>query len=154
MPRVLADDWKSKNFKRESMNMSQSKNLDVAKSILGDIASGKDPKAIALAFAEDLVFHIQGDTGVFPWIGTLHGRNSVAEFLTLRNEFVEQMKFDVDDVMASEARAIVLGTLASKVKRTGKVIESTYAIIFTITDGFVTRFEMLEDSFAVSRAAR
>ncbi len=35
-----------------------------------------------------------------------------------------------------------------------KIIESASAIILTVTDGAITRFQMLEDSFAVSRAAR
>ena len=63
------------------------------------------------------------------------------------------MRLDIDDILASDTRAIILGSLASRVKQTGKVIETFFAIILTIADGQITRFQMLEDSFAVSRAA-
>jgi ketosteroid isomerase-like protein len=33
------------------------------------------------------------------------------------------------------------------------VVETSFAIILTIADGEISRFQMLEDSFAVSRAA-
>jgi hypothetical protein len=38
---------------------------------------------------------------------------------------------------------------------TGKIVETASAIVLNIGgDGQITRFQMLEDSFAVSRAAR
>ena len=39
-------------------------------------------------------------------------------------------------------------------KATGKIIATQFAIILTITGDVVTRFQMLEDSCDVSRAAR
>ena len=66
----------------------------------------------------------------------------------------EPVKFDVQDILASDARAVIVGELATRIKATGKVIESPFAIILTVSGGKVTRFQMLENSFAVSRAAR
>lgn len=51
-------------------------------------------------------------------------------------------------------RAVIAGSLASKIKGTGKVITTDYSIILTVADGAIIRFQMLEDIFAVSRAAR
>ena len=56
--------------------------------------------------------------------------------------------------MASDARAVIVGEVATRIKATGKVIESAIAIILTVAGGLATRFQMLEDSFAVSGAAR
>jgi hypothetical protein len=39
---------------------------------------------------------------------------------------------------------------ASRIKATGKIIATQFAIILTITGDVVTRFQMLEDSFDVS----
>jgi hypothetical protein len=50
--------------------------------------------------------------------------------------------------------AVILGELASRVSAIGKIIESAFALTLTVSDGEITRFHMLEDSFAVSRAAR
>jgi ketosteroid isomerase-like protein len=46
------------------------------------------------------------------------------------------------------------GALATRIKATGRMIESDFAIILTVKDGLIARFQMLEDSFAVSKAAR
>jgi len=39
-------------------------------------------------------------------------------------------------------------------KSTGKILETAFAFVLTVSGGKITRFRMLEDSFAVSRAAR
>ena len=39
-------------------------------------------------------------------------------------------------------------------KRTGKIIETDFAIVLTVANGEIVRFQMLEDSFAVAQAAR
>jgi ketosteroid isomerase-like protein len=66
----------------------------------------------------------------------------------------ERLRFDVDDIFASDHRAIILGTLAIRIKSTGRLFETTFAIILTVGSGLIGRFQMLEDSFAVSLAAR
>ena len=67
---------------------------------------------------------------------------------------IERVNFDVHDILAGNERAVILGSLASKLKRTGKVIKTDFAIVLTIANGEIVRFQMLEDSFAVSQAAR
>ena len=39
-------------------------------------------------------------------------------------------------------------------KRTGKIVKTDFAIVLTIANGKIVRFQMLENSFAVSQAAR
>jgi hypothetical protein len=39
-------------------------------------------------------------------------------------------------------------------KQTGKVITTDFAIVLTVANGEIGRFQMLETSFAVSQAAR
>jgi ketosteroid isomerase-like protein len=67
---------------------------------------------------------------------------------------IERISFDVHDILAGEDRAVILGSLVSKLKRTGKISQTDFAIVLTIADGEIVRFQMLEDSFAVSKAAR
>jgi uncharacterized protein len=50
--------------------------------------------------------------------------------------------------------AVIFGDFASQVTATGRLIESPFALILYVSDGKIVRFQMLEDSFAVSRAAR
>jgi hypothetical protein len=58
------------------------------------------------------------------------------------------------DVLTNESRAVIVGELASRVKSTGKTIETAFALVLTISGGEIVRFQMLEDSFAVSKVTR
>jgi hypothetical protein len=108
--------------------MNHQKHSATAQKLLEGIGSRRDPVEIAALFDTDLVFEIQGDDGVLPWIGRKTGRQAIAEFIR--------------------------DALQTRIKATGKLIATQFAIILTITNDVVTRFQMLEDSFDVSKAAR
>ena len=67
-----------------------------------------------------------------PWIGRKIGRQAVADFIRDIRALTEPVSFEVEDVLASDSRAV---------------------IILTITGDVVTRYQMLEDGFKVSQAA-
>ena len=133
--------------------MSHEKNIATAQKFLEGIGSGRDPAEIAGLFDTDLVFEIQGDDGVLPWIGRKTGRQAIADFIRDIRALTEPVAFEVDDILASEHRAAIIGALQTRIKATGKIIATQFAIILTITGDVVTRFQMLEDSFDVSKAA-
>jgi uncharacterized protein len=126
--------------------------LRVAQELLGRLGGHAPPDMVAELFSTDLEWEIPGDTGCFPWIGKKTGRGAVVDFISGTAALIERIRFDVQDILANDTRAVVLGSLASKVKETGKVIETSFAIILTVRDGTIVRFHMLEDSFAVSQA--
>ena len=134
--------------------MHRQRNIEIARTLLEGIAQGRDPEEIAMPFAEDLVFAVQGDADAMPWIGQRTGRRAMVDFLRDLRALTEPLAFDVDDILASDERAAIIGALQTRIKATGKVMVSQFAIVLTIDDGIVTRFQMLEDSFALSRAAR
>jgi ketosteroid isomerase-like protein len=134
--------------------MSYQQNIAMAQQLLEGIGSGRDPAEIAALFDTDLVFEIQGDDGVLPWIGRRTGRQAVADFIRDVRTLTEPITFEVDDILASDSRAAIIGALQTRIKATGKVIATQFAIILTISSDVVTRFQMLEDSFDVSKAAR
>ena len=134
--------------------MSQQQNIAIAKKLLEGIGSGRDPGEIAALFDADLVFEIQGDDGVLPWIGRKTGRQAVADFIRDIRALTDPVSFEVEDILASENRAAIIGALQTRIKATGKIIATQFAIILTITGDVVTRYQMLEDSFDVSKAAR
>ena len=68
---------------------------------------------------------------------------------------IERITFDVNDIfVAGGERAVILGSLASRLRRTGRIIKTDFAIVLTITHGEIVRFRVLEDSVAVSEAVR
>jgi ketosteroid isomerase-like protein len=133
--------------------MSHQHNIAIAQKFLEGISSGRDPTEIAALFDADLVFEIQGDDGVLPWIGRKTGRQAIADFIRDIRMLTEPITFEVDDILASNSRAAIIGALQTRIKATGKVTTTQFAIILTITSDIVTRFQLLEDSFDVSRAA-
>src|SRR5882757_8438097 len=134
--------------------MSQDKNIAIAQQLLAGLGEGQAPETLAAMFAKDLRFEIQGDEGVLPWIGHKTGRQAAADFFRDIRALTEPVKFEVEDILGSPNRAAILGELATRIKSSGKVINTQFAIVLTISGNEIKRFQMLEDSFDVSRAAR
>jgi ketosteroid isomerase-like protein len=134
--------------------MSHQRNIAIAQKLLEGIGGGRDPAEIAALFDGNLRFEIQGDDGVLPWIGRKTGRQAVADFIRDIRALTEPVTFEVEDILASESRAAIIGALQTRIKATGKITATQFAIILTISGDVVTRFQMLEDSFDVSKAAR
>ena len=134
--------------------MSSQQNVAIAQKLLEGIGGGQDPAEIAALFDANLVFEIQGDDGVLPWIGHKAGRQAVADFIRDIRALTEPITFVVEDILASDSRAAIIGALQTRIKATGNVIATQFAIILTIKGDVVTRYQMLEDSFDVSKAAR
>jgi uncharacterized protein len=134
--------------------MSQQQNIAIAQKLLEGIGSGQDPHEIAALFDANLVFEIQGDDGVLPWIGRRNGRRAIVDFVRDIRTLTEPVSFDVEDILTSDSRAAIVGALQTRIKATDRITATQFAIILTITGAVVTRFQMLEDSFDVSKAAR
>jgi uncharacterized protein len=134
--------------------MSEQQNIAIAKKLLEGIGGGQDPDTIAALFDNNLVFEIQGDDGVLPWIGRRKtGRQAIADFIRDIRALTEPISFDVEDILASESRAAIVGALQTRINATDKITATQFAIILTISESRISRFQMLEDSFAVSQAA-
>jgi len=134
--------------------MSVQNNLAIAQQFLAKLGAGAPPEEIARLFSADLDWNIPGEHGVLPWIGHKTGRGAVIDFVRDSSQMIERLGLEVHDVLASEERAIIFGELASRIKSTGKTVEQAYVIVLTIAGNEITRFLMLEDSFATANAAR
>jgi ketosteroid isomerase-like protein len=134
--------------------MSQEQAVRIAQRLLADIGAGVDPDEIAALFSADVQFEVPGDIGALPWIGRRTGCTAVSDFIRSMRSLLERIRFDVEGIMSKDDRAAIFGHLISKVNATGKIIDSPFALILQISAGKITRFQMLEDSFAVSQAAR
>jgi ketosteroid isomerase-like protein len=128
--------------------------LPLAQEFLNRLAGGAEPAAIAALFSENLEWEIAGDTGALPWIGKKSGRAAIVDFVRDSRAVIERITFDVHDILAGDERAVILGSLASRLRRTGRIIKTDFAIVLSLAHGEIVRFQMLEDSFAVSQAAR
>ena len=78
----------------------------------------------------------------------------MADFMRDLRAMTEPVAFDVEDILASEARAVIVGSLQTRINATGNVMATQFAIVLTVAGDVITRFQMLEDSFALSKAVR
>src|SRR5258705_13611141 len=109
--------------------MSQNETLHLAQEFLGRMGSGAEPTEIAKLFSENMEWEIAGDTGVLPWIGQKSGRTAVTDFVNDSRAMIERVAFGVQEILASDKRAVILGSLASKLKRNGRIVKTDFAII-------------------------
>ena len=134
--------------------MSMERNIEIDNTLLEGIGSGRGPDEIAAPFAVNSVVEIQGDDGVLPWIGHRTGRQAIADFMRDQRAMTEPLAFDVEDVLASKKRAVIIWSLRTRIMATDRITATQFALVLTIADDVVTRFQMLEDSYDVSQAAR
>ncbi|VWD57301.1 ketosteroid isomerase [Burkholderia lata] len=134
--------------------MSSQDNLRLAHLFLQKMSSGASAEEIASLCTPDLDWKIPGDAGVLPWVGRKKGRDAIADFIRDTQTMIERIGLDIEDVLASDDRAVILGHLKTRVSATGRLIDSAFAIVLTFSGEQIASFLMLEDSFAVSAAAR
>lgn len=114
--------------------------------------SGEPVEKIAELVSEQVDWFVAGDTSIVPWIGRKVGKAGTAEFYAQIREQIASEAFEVQEILSQGNRVIALGALASRVVRTGKLIESEFCFDFTVENGEITRFRLFEDSFAVAQA--
>ncbi len=134
--------------------MGREQNQELAEKLLAELGKGAEAEEVVKLFSSDVVFEIAGDVGALPWIGRKTGPAAVSDFVRDTRRLIKRERFDVHEILVSEDRAAIVGSFASRVNATGKIIESDFALILGISNGEINRFSLLEDSFAVSRAAR
>ncbi|WP_216204863.1 nuclear transport factor 2 family protein [Amycolatopsis aidingensis] len=114
-------------------------------------ATSGDPVAY---LADTVHWDIPGATGIVPWIGRRSGKAEAAEFFARFGDYLEPDRFEVHRIVADGPHAVAIGELRSRVRATGRVIESPFAFDLTVHDGLITRYVMFEDSWRVAEATR
>jgi len=74
------------------------------------------------------------DTDVLPWIGKKSGRPAITDFLNDPRAMIKRISFEVHDILAGDDRTVILGSLASKLKRIGRIIKTDFAIVLTVAN--------------------
>ncbi|WNZ25804.1 nuclear transport factor 2 family protein [Leptolyngbya sp. NK1-12] len=146
-----ADQDRIRVFQGEKTNIDETRTI--VKQYFDRIQSGAEPEAIAALFSEDVDWHIPGNVDLVPWIGRRKGRVGVADFIRELREQDQPIQFEIHAIVVEGEKAVALGEFASRLKKTGNIIESEFAFEFTIQDGLIVRYRLFEDSFAVSKAA-
>jgi len=125
---------------------------DIIAEFFRRIGAGEPVEKIAELVSENVDWFVAGNTNTVPWIGRKIGKSGVAEFYTQLREQISSESFNVHEILSNGNRVVALGELASRVIRTGKLIETEFCFDFTVENSEITRFRMFEDSFAVAKS--
>jgi len=111
------------------------------------------PEVIARYLAEDVDFYIAASP-YMPWTGKKNSRNEVIvalRQLTSAHNTAED-DFEMDHIFIDGKEAAVFGKAGRTVIETGKKFKEPFCMRFTIENGLITKFLMLEDSRQIEKA--
>lgn len=114
------------------------------------LAEGKSAEAAAL-FAESVSFSIPHPPGI-PWVPEVESAEGMRTFFDLLRTHVQAKEFDLRQVIAEGEDVVLIGRMVSEVKKTGREIDTAFALHTTVRDGRITRYHLYEDSYAVAKA--
>lgn len=106
----------------------------------------------ALAFvADDAVFKAQGPDDV-PIYGRFEGREGVRRFLGIAASIFDTEAFEFRKYATADESVFAYGYMQHRVRRTGVVFRSEWALVCEVREGLVWRYRMFEDTAALQRA--
>lgn len=129
--------------------------VEITQAFLGAIFSGAMETAMALT-APDAVFISTNPRSnpANPMHGTFVGHDGAAAFFGGFAEVLEPGDFNVTAVFGDDSHAALYGTLAHRVRATGKPFLSDWALITTVKDGKLTLYHFYEDTEALVAAMK
>lgn len=99
----------------------------------------------------DAVWHVDGDPEVVT-VGILKGRDAVRRWLERFPDGFRPLAFSVDRLIGEGDDVIGFGRFRHQVEPTGAIVDSDYALRFTIRDGLIGRYQIFEDSLLIATA--
>jgi ketosteroid isomerase-like protein len=130
--------------------MSTEDNKRVVRRVFEKFGSGDVPGLLEM-ISEDAEWAAPGPE-VVPYFGERKGREGALEFFKNLGFDVEFELFEPGEFIAEGDRVVVLGRERGRVRRTGKVFENRWALVFTVRGGMVAGFRIYENNAAVAEA--
>jgi ketosteroid isomerase-like protein len=81
-----------------------------------------------------------------PYAGIHRGRDEVSKFFQTFGQAAEFEAFEPREYLAKGDRVVVLGHERQRIKASGQVIETDWAMVFSLRNGRITRFRNFVDS--------
>ncbi|WP_394843116.1 nuclear transport factor 2 family protein [Pendulispora brunnea] len=107
---------------------------------------------VAALVSDPVDWYIPGNEAVAPWVGRRSRRHEVEAMYELLLRNIEPVRFAMHDIVVEGNVAVASGEFASRMLATGKVYESLFFAHFTVVDGAIVRYRLLEDTHGLVRA--
>jgi ketosteroid isomerase-like protein len=103
-------------------------------------------------FSDTVDWYIPGNEQKAPWLGIRNNKQEVSDFFELLWKNTEPVSAKIDHIFNDAENAVITGEFATKMLATGNIVESLFCIQMHIQNNKITRYRLLEDSLAVSKA--
>jgi ketosteroid isomerase-like protein len=124
--------------------MSEQANERMIRSVYEAFGRGDIPTILGM-LADDVDWYDPGPPEV-THAGRYRGRDDVGRFFSKVGESLDIEAFQQTEFIAKGDRVIVLGSIRAKVKQTGLVYDSEFAMSWTLRDGRITKWQVYEDT--------
>lgn len=128
--------------------MDEQANVRVVEGLFSSLERG-DIQGVLDRLSEDVEWRIATPSEL-PCAGTHHGRDEVARFFEDFGQAAEFELFEPQEYLAKGNKVVVLGRERQRIKDSGQVVETDWAMVFALRDGCITRFRNYVDSHAVN----
>jgi uncharacterized protein len=133
--------------------MKEQENVQVVQEVYAAFQRG-DIEAVLRPMADDVRWWVPGSRESIPYAGTRSGRDEVAQFFVILGGAVEFERFEPSQYIAQGDEVVALGSDRRRFKATDKVIESQWAMVFTLRQGKIASFRAYDDTEAAAAALR
>jgi ketosteroid isomerase-like protein len=103
--------------------------------------------------SDDIEWRIAGPSEL-PYAGLHRGRDEVAKFFETFGQASEFEMFEAQEYFSRGDKVVVLGHERQRVKATGNMVETEWAMVFTVRGGKIARYHNFVDTHAVALAYR
>ena len=132
--------------------MSTQENVELIKEGYAAFAEGDIQRLLGM-YSENIWIVLPAVEGA-PHRGTHKGRDQVADFFDSLAEAQEMLEFTQDHFVAQDDSVVVTGWMKARARTTGRIFETQYAHIFSVTGGKVQQLVEYVDTAAVADAYR
>lgn len=103
-------------------------------------------------FDRQIDWFIPGNQTLAPWTGKRETKEEVKAFFKLLWGKTEYVSADIDHFLTENNCAVITGSFSTRMLQTGNTVDSPFSILIKVEDGLITKYRLLEDSYAVSAA--
>ncbi len=131
--------------------MDEQANVRVVEGMFSALRRG-DITGVLDRLSDDIEWRIAAPSEL-PYAGIHRGRDEVAKFFQTFGQAAEFEEFQPREYLAKGDKVVVLGHERQRIKASGQVVETDWAMVFALRDGRIARFRNFVDSREVTPSA-
>ncbi len=130
--------------------MDEQANVRVVEGMFTSLERG-DMRGVLDRLSEDVEWRIAAPSEL-PYAGIHRGRDEVERFFQTFGQAAEFEFFEPQEYLAKGNKVVVLGRERQRIKASGAVVETDWAMVFVLRNGRITRFRNYVDSHTTAAA--